>query len=85
MLYPAHALTGCDSINAHSELSKEKGLIVLQWSNEQCASDQLGQLGEEPKLSNSPSEARDIFISGVYSTAKGAGRKVNDVRYWMFY
>ena len=77
-----HALTGCDSNSALSGLGKKKGFNVLLDSKEHQTS--LGQLGEEPELSNSTSEACEAFICAMYSTTKGAGRKVNNVRYWQF-
>lgn len=77
-----HALTGCDSNSALSGLGKKKGLSILLQSEEyQCS---LGQLGEEPELSSSTSEACEVFVCSVYTTAKKAGRKVNDIRYWLF-
>ena len=45
-------------------------------SNEHQTS--LGQLGEEPELSNSTSEACEAFICTAYSKAKQTGTKVND-------
>ena len=44
----------------------------------------LGELGEEPELTHITLETCETFTCAVYSTIKGAGRKVNDGRNWLF-
>ena len=57
-------LIGCDSNSALSGFGKKKGLNVQLGSKEHQTS--LGQLGQEPELSNSNSEAYEGFILAVY-------------------
>ena len=78
-----HAVTGCDSTSSLAGISKKKALKILLGNI--SYQEALAKLGESPEIPEDVLTACEKFICNLYTAAKKAGSKVNDVRYWMFY
>ena len=77
-----HAITGCDSTSSFAGIGKKKAFkVLLGNTNYQEA---LGKLGESTEIPINILTTCEQFVCNLYTTAKKAGCKVNDVRYWLF-
>ena len=77
-----HAVTGCDSTSSFAGIGKKKAFKIFLGNT--TYQEALGKLGEPTEIPIDILTTCEQFVCNLYTSAKKAGCKVNDVRYWLF-
>lgn len=77
-----HAVTGCDSNSSLCGIGKKKAFNML--SGSEVHQHGVAQLGTNVTVSEDTLSGIEAFLCNLYTKDKKAGRKANDVRYWLF-